>query len=300
MKTFNIFAIIAAIGATASAATLTYEGRLMSAQGTAQSSVTLPAVLNVYTSEDASTPIASGNVTINTDAEGYFATSAQGLELPLEYTTFYLGVTPEGGSEIAPRMRVSPAPFAIRAAQARALEVDGDFKVEGTVQITTLTAATNVTAQSVIATEDLALECGVSGMDTLYTGVIDTGLNGYLSLFRRWSSADIHMELSVGPYGTASDVQEREIEEDGIVVIRAAMDTGDYSSCTLSLYADNGDIKAGNSGASAQIGSHGYRYITMPVRKGRKFKLGLRVQSNSYYRTPTGTADAIFFFAGVQ
>ena len=140
MKKILIF-LLTATGA-ASAETLTFEGRWMDADGNAQTNKSVQAVMKVYLGETDSNAVAQNNsVTINTDGDGFFVASAEiNLSDHKDKTTFWLGVTPGGGEEIKPRMRVSPAPFAIRAAEAKYLEVEGELKIEGTVTATTVEA----------------------------------------------------------------------------------------------------------------------------------------------------------------
>ena len=293
-------ALVLALSAGASfATTVTYDGRLLGADGSAQTNATVGAVLRAYASNDATEPISSQNVTIQTDAEGFFSISTTSLDIPTGCMTFWLGVTPDGGSEIAPRMRVSPAPFALRAAEARALEVDGEFKVNGKVQITNLDVAGELVSQELVVTDHLDLKGDVVGAETLFTGDIDLN-GGFFSLFRpvsrNWETmVSVHLIGSSDKTATACFVAE----DDGIVVARISMDTGDYTRCHAFLGIDNGDFLVSNSAVDLRLTSKHWRYFTFPVRRGKTVIFTLKTHRDTIIRTPETTVEVKRFYAGV-
>lgn len=190
-----IFALaVAATTLTARAESFTYEGRYLGSDGQPVANTAKAATLMVYTGETASSPVGSTQITIATDSEGYFATTADvALSGADGADTFWLGVTPEGGAEISPRMRVSPAPFAIRAATARVLEVDGDLKLDGTVTITTLANADKLIPNSIVTSKPLSIDkAGLENVRNLTIGEISRGnyrMTDSLSMLRTGNGA---------------------------------------------------------------------------------------------------------------
>jgi len=186
-------AVVSAV-ITARAESFTYEGRYLGSDGAPVVSTTKAAALKVYTGETTSTAAGSAQITIATDSEGYFATTADvALSGADGADTFWLGVTPEGGSEIRPRMRVSPAPYAIRAATARVLEVDGDLKLDGTVTITTLANADKLIPNSIATSKPLSIDkAGLENVRNLTIGEISRGnyrMTDSLSILRTGNGA---------------------------------------------------------------------------------------------------------------
>ena len=336
MKKILIF-LLTATGA-ASAETLTFEGRWMDADGNAQTNKSVQAVMKVYLGETDSNAVAQNNsVTINTDGDGFFVASAEiNLSDHKDKTTFWLGVTPGGGEEIKPRMRVSPAPFAIRAAEAKYLEVEGELKIEGTVTATTLSVASNMTAGTVVATKSNDFHCDVTNADSIYINKLDWsgsyGSGHYMSLFRatspgtatlNWDAFHADQSLPVAQTanwksGPASQTETLsfEAEDDGIAVILVR------NFISKDYFANNGfwEVTATLSNgkttffkdAFVEKGSFTAREVsdwwslthfhswTIPVLKGKPFKLTVTNKRNSTHMYVNTEAKVQLFYVGAE
>lgn len=287
----------------ASAADLAFDGRWLDAGSNAVANASVPATMNVYTNDAADAEaVASAPVTLATDAEGYFLAVATNLALPPGCRTYWLGVTPQNGTEIAPRMRVSPAPFAIRAAEARALEAD-ELQVEGTVTIGHLTNAT-ATVGTVAVTDNLRLQCGFGGADTLYLGGIDIGPGGPLSLFRRVSHETFAIQTrGGGSLWNGHNTHRIWAPDDGFVVISI---TPRYPQAAIHMTLDNGDFSIGCG--SSIFNGLGFddgrsRHFMLPVRKKRTVTLNLEATLPiwvDYHRDDTVLVDCTLYCAGVE
>ena len=299
-------AVVSAV-ITARAESFTYEGRYLGSGGAPVVSTTKAATLKVYTSETTSTAAGSAQITIATDSEGYFATTADvALSGADGADTFWLGVTPEGGAEISPRMRVSPAPFAIRAASARVLEVDGDLKLDGTVTITTLANADKLIPNSIVTTKPLSIdEVGLENVRNLTIGEISRGnyrMTDSLSMLRTGNGAvpnfywdrfpaDVTKRVATNNRIGKEDGVTITASEDGIAIIMVrtylegegleVMNQKWNITATLSngqtTFLDNSVIEDG-SYTGFMYSLHFYAW-SVPVHRGKdltlKFKIGL-------------------------
>ena len=284
----------AATALTASAASICYEGRFLNSSGTVQANKTIDATLSAYETENASTPFATKSITITTDASGHFAAVADGIDAPPSYTTFWIGVTPSGHGEIRPRMRVSPAPFAIVSANVALMETSGRHVLEGTVGVSTLAATPSFTADDVTFTGATTLKGNVDGAQTVYLKKLDLE-KGSLSMLRanspgnistRWDDfvADATLSLTETTDFFSFTYNQTEslsitAEDDGfaIVLIKVAISVND-SSYWVEGTLENGDFRILNN---TRIGRTQYndasrsRVFTFPVRKGKAVKLTL-------------------------
>ena len=301
----------AVVGIVARAVTVTYDGRFMDASGNIQSNTTINATIRAYAAADSADALSDEvQITFSTDAEGYFSISTSELWIPPDCNTFWVGVTPDGYGEIAPRMRVSPAPFAIRAAQARALEVDGEFKVEGTAEITTLSNAKIANINTLIATNSLLMNSSVNGMGTLYAGRINLQDSGRLSLFRAGSSGWTQlMKLSIYAFQRyKNEANSFTPTDDGILVMRVWVDTSSYDDVSLNMRIYNGDVYSydgedfsiGDSSKKLPISSKDYIYFTFPVRKDKKVSVDATLRTGSMWYTPDAYIEYKCFYAGVE
>ena len=302
----RFFALLAAafVAVAAHAVTVTYDGRFMDASGDIQPMRNVNATIRTYAAADSAGALSEARITFSTDAEGYFSVSTSALWIPPDCSTFWVGVTPDGYGEIAPRMRVSPAPFAIRAAQARALEVNGEFRVEGTAEITTLSGTQNANIGALAATDSLALNGGVNGMGTLYTGKVNLGSSGRLSLFRAestdWKQL---MALKIYAFGSEkSDTTSFVAQDDGIVEIRARVDTSSFSSVSFYMNIRNGDdFTIGDINEALPFSNRdNYMYFTFPVRKGSTVTVSAKLTTSSMWYTPDAYIEYKCFYAGVE
>lgn len=306
-------AVVSAV-ITARAESFTYEGRYLGSDGQPVANTTKPATLKVYTSETTSTAAGSAQITIATDSEGYFATTADvALSGADGADTFWLGVTPEGGSEIRPRMRVSPAPFAIRAASARVLEVDGDLKLDGTVTITTLTNADKVIPNTIVTSKPLSIDkAGLENVRNLTIGEISRanyGMTDSLSILRTGNGAvpnfywdnfpaevttkEIIVENPEKDYNKGRFSNKGQtvvsVPEDGVAVIMVHTYTARQNykfiaDCQFRATLSNGQatylnddiIEEGSfSRGEGPIGFNHYYAWTVPVVRGQDLTIGL-------------------------
>ncbi len=146
MKTFNVAllagSVLPVLGAHAAAVSI--EGRWL-VNGTEQKSAETTCSLSFYGEDGASSPLWTTNgCRFATDSDGYFVVGAStpaGVELP---STFWVGVTPDGRSEIAPRFRVAPVPFALAAETVELVKADVPITVTGVAQVDRLEASGDV------------------------------------------------------------------------------------------------------------------------------------------------------------
>ena len=227
---------------------------------------------------------------IATDSEGRFAATAESLDVPDGYATFWIGVTPQGGDEIKPRMRVSPAPFAMVAAKAKRIESMHAMTIDGDLTANSVENA-DAAADNVVLTGDLTLRGSVEGVKDLYVRNLYLG-SGNASLMRanapngvstQWSDfdADYSMEVMDTTGFILGDTDQTKMddfiaEDDGIVMVmirvEISLEDRDYwVKATLS----NGDFKILDDTLIGVTGVMNARLFTFPVRKGKKVSLKL-------------------------
>ncbi|MBE6382493.1 MAG: hypothetical protein E7049_05720 [Lentisphaerae bacterium] len=317
-------AVVSAV-ITARAESFTYEGRYLGSDGAPVVSTTKAAALKVYTGETTSTAAGSAQITIATDSEGYFATTADvALSGADGADTFWLGVTPEGGSEIRPRMRVSPAPYAIRAATARVLEVDGDLKLDGTVTITTLANADKLIPNSIATSKPLSIDkAGLENVRNLTIGEISRGnyrMTDSLSILRTGNGAvpdfywhrfpaDVTKSVSTNNSNGKEDGVTITASEDGIAIImvRTIVQGQGYDrnqnwniTATLSngqtTFLDNSVIEDGSSDTCWMYYQHFYAW-SVPVHRGKDLTLKLKLGTDYCFVVAEAKIQFVYFGA---
>ena len=281
--------LLTALSQSAFSVSVCYEGRYLDADGNVKANVQVPATVRAYASEDAAEALGSASARMATDAEGRFATMAEGLEVPESYSTFWIGVTPQGGSEIRPRMRVSPAPFAVVASKAEMVVSDSAVTIDGDLKANAI-ANSNATADDVVLTGDATLRGSVEGVKDLYIRTLDLN-GGSASIMRtkapngsstQWDQFDADYSLDLtdttGVFGSYNQTESKEFtaEDDGIVMVMicVAISVNDdlyWVKGTLS----NGDFLILNDTKIGVTGSDKSRFFTFPVRKGNKVSLSL-------------------------
>ena len=124
-----------------------YEGRLLNAAGAVQTSRTSPRLRRSISRRTARKPTRRPNSRLRDRCGRPFR--ADGRQPPGAVRTgvFWLGVTPQGGDEIRPRMRVTPAPYAIAAVHAARVESD-TLSGEGRVDVASATVRSPLSADS--------------------------------------------------------------------------------------------------------------------------------------------------------
>jgi len=285
-----VLATLAVASRFAFGVTVCYEGRYLDASGDVKANVQVPATIRWYASEDATDDLGLAETTIATDDAGRFAAFAEGLDIPVGYATFWIGVTPQGGEEIKPRMRVSPAPFAIVAASAERIEsthamtIDGDLTAENV-------KGPDASADNVMLTGDAELRGTVEGAKDLYIRALHLG-NGNASLMRanapngvstKWSDFDADYSMSVTGttglfgYGSQKKTDSFTAEDDGIVMvmIRVDMSLENDPDYWVKATLTNGDFMVLDNTLIGVTGSANARLFTFPVRKGNKVALTL-------------------------
>lgn len=117
------------------AADVSIEGRWL-VGGEPQMSADTTCSLSFYGEESAASALWTTNgCRFVTDSAGYFVIGTRSPEnIPLP-NTFWVGVTPAGKSEISPRFRVAPAPFALAAGTAELVKSDTPLDITGVARI---------------------------------------------------------------------------------------------------------------------------------------------------------------------
>ena len=310
-----IFAICALASIAALAAEfpagVTYEGRLIDASGKVQSNTTLTATLRAYETEGAETSFAAQEgLSISTDAAGFFAATAT-IPVPPALQSFWIGVTPDGGSEIRPRMHVLPVPFAIKAFTAERLDSKDPLEFRNGRQLYANGFANEIAAT--VTNAELRAKaslCGnVQGAAKINIEDLDLG-GGHLSMLRTknldgitsdWDSftKDGFLCDAVDAIGGGDKTMTRngsvDVEDDGFatVFIRTEavnpnLEAGDYVHMTIS----NGDFTIGDGANFISIKNNisttenvtkyiTDRILTFPVRKGRQITGTLKAHAES-------------------
>ena len=315
-------ALWTAFAPCASGVNICYEGRYLDAYGNVKANVQVPATIRAYESEEATAVLGSAETTIATDSDGRFAALAEGLEVTNRCSTFWIGVTPQGGVEIKPRMRVSPAPFAIVAANVERVESAYAVTIGGDLTATKVGEISNqanvkpdATADDIVLTGDATMRGSVEGAKDLYLRKLYLG-SGYTSLMRanspngvstKWSefSADYNMALTdtTGIFGSGSQTKTDSFtaEDDGIVMVMIRVDISiedpDYwVKATLS----NGDFKILDDTLIGVTGEMGARLFTFPVRKGQTVSIKLHNYRYYTWRDVESWAKAKVFYFGAK
>lgn len=301
-KRFGIAAlalgVLAELPQSAFSASICYEGRYLDADGNVKANVQVPATIRAYAGEAGTEALGSTETMIATDPDGRFAAMADGLDVPDSCATFWIGVTPQGGSEIRPRMRVSPAPFAVVAAKAERVVSANAVTIDGDLTANAITNS-NATADNVVLTGDATLRGSVEGVKDLYVRTLDLN-GGSASLMRtkapngsstQWDQfdADYRLDLTdtTGVFGSYNQTESKEFtaEDDGIVMVMisvqiSVIDDTYWVKGTLS----NGDFSILNDTKIGVTGSDKSRFFTFPVRKGNKVSLSLHNHRGLIFR----------------
>lgn len=308
-------ALLAGFAPCAFGASVCYEGRYRDASGDVKANVQEPATIRSYASEDAAEALGSAETTIATDSEGRFAATAEGLDVPSECTTFWIGVTPQGGDEIKPRMRVSPAPFAIVAAKARRIESTHAVTINGDLTAKSVENA-DASADNVMLTGDVELRGSVEGVKDFYVRNLYLG-NGSASLVRanapngvstQWSdfNADYGMENTDTTgfiLGAIDQTKTADFtaEGDGIVMVMIRVDISlEDSDYWVKATLSNGDFKILDDTLIGVTGVMNARLFTFPVRKGKQVSLKLHNHREHAWRDVKSWAKAKVVYFGAN
>ena len=301
-----MLAIVATFASSiAGAVTVCYEGRLLSEYGVVQSSQSKTAVVRAYDGEtDGAKLLGSAQTTIKTDVNGLFAATAE-LDIPSSNSVFWVGVEVDG-TDIKPRMRVNPAPFALVAAEAERIESDGTVKLSGNVAVGSISNGTvAVNAKTVALNGDTVVRGSVENAGDVYIGAIDAA-KGNVGMMRvsnpnnittQWDGFQADKSVSVSVrnvlYMTETGELALTAEDDGIAMVMVRASVGDSDACHVDLKIDNGDITIYNMGPSDSTDTVSYfaagtdsagktvtRLFTFPVRRGKSVTVAIKCEKN--------------------
>lgn len=292
MKMLMVIAAAAA-AAAASAANVCYEGRWLDAHGDARRNATVSAVLAAYESEAAAEPLDSKPVMIATDGDGRFAATAKDLAVPQGLSVFWIGVTPDGGSEIRPRMRVNPAPFALVAATAKCVDAK-TATLAGSSHADSLKGRGSDTPCDVVAGHlvldgTTVLKKGVTGAFNVYLDNVNLGPGGLSMLNTEskdnistvWENFAADRELELPSPSGLNPVKIGEIsiaaEVDAIAMVMIRVRSESNQNVTYATL-DNGDFYVLNDVLLGESLGRVY-FFTFPVRRDKELRLGLKNQS---------------------
>ncbi len=292
MRTFNIVllsgSVLAVLGAHAAAVSI--EGRWL-VGGVAQNSADTTCDLRFYGEVGASSPLwATNGCRFATDSDGYFVVGAStpaGIELP---STFWVGVTPAEHTEITPRFRVAPAPFAFAAETAELVKTDVPIAVTGVARIERLAT----TGDAVV--DDLAIASGghAEMKNATFPYVKLTGLDlvkgSLIGIFNdagRIPSCDYdnfvahencswYVETYIRDRGflrhDASDTRSVDascsFDNDGFLLLAIKAEPRECPSPKLTL-------KVGAQQFFSEKGFSGKRFMTIPYRAGEQVEMNL-------------------------
>ena len=145
----RIFALLASVAAlAASAVDINIEGRWLE-NGVPAPLFNGTCTLALYGAESGGDALGSASaVPFATDADAYFVVSAAIVPEETLPDTYWVGVTPAGGSEIVPRFRVAPAPFALAADFVKVLRSESELSLSGEATIDRIDVAGDATVKN--------------------------------------------------------------------------------------------------------------------------------------------------------
>ena len=305
MRRSLFLALAALAGASVLAADDTvsvyYEGRLLNAAGAVQTTRTRPATAAVYLAADGDSPYSTAAFTLRTDADGYFAQMVGDLRVPTDTSVFWLGVTPQGGDEIRPRMRVTPAPYAVSAAHATLVESD-TVSGEGRIDVASATVGSTLTADTLHLAGPATVTGGASGFKGYVVDDVSLGGNASFDFLRAnhpgnltfdWDafSADqsLSLDKTTGFFSTDYN-QDGELkivaDDDGFALVLCRCYRGKGSDSVadyeVRMSIENGDFKVmDNRQVATSGGNWAVRAWTVPVRKGNTLRVWCKTHRGS-------------------
>ncbi|MDD6030753.1 MAG: hypothetical protein PUE68_08040 [Kiritimatiellae bacterium] len=278
-----------------------YEGRLLNAAGAVQTSRTKSATAAVYLAADGTDAYSTTEFTLRTDADGHFAQMVGNLRVPSEQAVFWLGVTPQGGDEIRPRMRVTPAPYAISAVHAARVESD-TLSGEGRVDVASATVRSPLSADSLHLAGPVTVSGGASGFKGYVVDSLSFGADAAFDALRAnhpgnltfdWNSFSADKSLSLdktsGFFSTDYN-QDGEIkiaaDDDGFAVVLCRCYRGkgndSVADYEVRMSIENGDFNVmDNRQVATSGGDWAVRAWTVPVRKGKTLRVWCKTHRGS-------------------
>lgn len=296
MKIVNCLAFFALTAFTVSAAQFSFEGRLLE-NGAARANLDTVCTVDFYSSESGTDAMETlSAVPLKTDGDGNFVVScAIPGNMP---DVFWAGITIRGDeSQISPRTRIAPSPFALSAVKAEVVRSDSAVEITGTAAIETLESAANVSTRELVLPPGAALAVKNYVFPNVYVDSIRLGDCAPLSLFnarggalspdydRISADAAIRAEVKVKSSGLFninnyyydSTVHDRfTCPGDGFLLVAVKSEPRSCPDAAMSLFTgDVGLIENLNLPACTRL-------ITVPCRKGDVFTLSLTAKSGGY------------------
>lgn len=287
-------AVLAAFGMDA--ADVSIEGRWL-VDGVPQISVDTICSLNFYGEQSAGDALWTTNgCRLATDNAGCFVIGACAPESVSLPDTFWVGVTPAGKSEMSPRFRVAPAPFAFAAGTAELVKSDAALGVTGVARIERLEVAGDAVVEDWVIPAGGSMEVKNMQLPDVRLTSLEIVKGGLLGLFNdggRIPSCDYdgftpqngcewYVEAKITERGFArhdwSETQNKTAScrfgHDGFLVIAIKADPLWCPSPTLSLKV--GDLQVFSEkkfGTTTEPAVK--RFMTIPYRAGEEVTLFL-------------------------
>ena len=296
MKTKKIFPMAWALAAacSANAAEFSIEGRYFLSNAV-QASLETTCEVKFYGTANASDSLfATNGVRLATDVNGCFvlhASAPDHVELP---DTFWVGVKPAGGSEISPRFRVAPVPFAFTADEVQLVSTDKDMELTGVASIERLVVSGDVDAGDFVVTTNSVLRAKNLPLDSAKILSLSMPKAGILGLFNargsapsfdydtfsteKQASVEARIESS-GSFITHDHSRDKSMDcsykfsGDGFLLIAIRADS---KRCPASkLLAKIGGTTIYDRAVGTDRGGVVKRFMTVPYRSGEEVKLKL-------------------------
>ena len=293
-KKISLFAWVLAAACSANASEFSIEGRYLLFDRV-QSSVESSCQVNFYGTENASGALFTTNgVRFATDVTGCFVLNVSApddVDLP---DTFWVGVKPAGGSEISPRFRVAPVPFAFTADEVQLVSTDKDMELTGVASIERLVVSGDVDAGDFVVTTNSVLRTKNLQLDSAKILSLSMPKAGILGLFNAKGAAPSFDYDTFSAEKQAS--VEARIESSGLFIIHdhsrdKSMDCSykfsgdgflliairaDSKRCPASkLLAKIGGTTIYDRAVGTDRGGVVKRFMTVPYRSGEEVKLKL-------------------------
>ena len=260
-----------------------------------QASMETTCQVDFYRTENASGSLfTTNNVRFATDGNGCFvihASTPDDVDLP---DTFWVGVTPAGRSEISPRFRVAPVPFAFAADEAQLVSTDKELEISGVATIDRLDVSGNVEAEDFVVATNSVLKAKNLRLDSVKVMSMVIPDGGLLGLFNvkgatpsfdydtfsaeKQASVEARIESS-GSILTHDHSRDNSADYsytfngDGFLLIAIRADPKKCPASKLSVKI--GGTKVYDRAVGTDKGGVVKRFMTVPYRAGEEVKLWL-------------------------
>ena len=288
----------------AMASTVAVEGRLLAPDGAPIANATNAVTVACYAAADAETAYATAAATLATDVNGDYAALLPVTLPPDDATQMWVGITPDGGTEIVPRTRVSTAPFAIRAASVDLIKAD--TLAFSNLSARALEGTPNATIGTLAVSQNAYLQQLPQNIGKLDIGTLHLGAYSSLAALHAeqggldtayWNNIRADVGGTSTPGGRFPAVTNTvTAQADGFVCFYIQFALGDIvlltENCHVSITV--GDIPLMENrrltfSASSEQEKYSCRAIVFPIRKGETATLTL-----SYAGAPAVAKYATF------